>query len=152
MLSSLESGSKEAGNGWIHVDESDTSDGIGMETDCCTFGGRVVFDALLPFVQKEAVASAVKIELHSILNAFQSSPRFGVHVCESFKDPRKHAMDDYWGEVELEAFSIEDLHHVVGGAQRQPSELSDESRARLHQFARALERLSRRIDRVVLAR
>lgn len=136
-----------SGSAWVHVPKPDDD----KEDDCCS-RSLAIFDAFRPLVQEEAVSSALKLELHSVLNAFQYSPTYGVHVCESFKDPRKHNMDDYWSEVECEAFSMADMHHQVGGSQRQASaaQLSDSARARLHQFARALERLSRRIDRVVL--
>jgi hypothetical protein len=139
-----------SGSAWVHVPKPDDMDEDNDKADCCS-RSLAIFDAFRPLVQEEAVSSALKLELHSVLNAFQYSPTYGVHVCESFKDPRKHNMDDYWSEVECEAFSMADMHHQVGGSQRQASaELSDSARARLHQFARALERLSRRIDRIVL--
>ena len=115
-------------------------------SSCC----HSLFSALTGPVQAEISHQAVKIELHSVLNAFQHSPAYGIHVCESFRDPRKHNMDDYWDEVQFEAISLGDLHRLVGGSQREPPELSEEARARLHQFARLLERLVKRIDRVVL--
>jgi hypothetical protein len=124
---------------WVRVEEEEPS--------CC----RALFGTFTAPVQAEISHQALKIELHSVLNAFQHSPAYGIHVCESFRDPRKHCMDDYWEEVQYEAISIADLHTLVGGCQREPRELSDEARARLHQFARLLERLSRRIDRVVLS-
>jgi hypothetical protein len=135
------------GLGWVHVEEGDRME---SPTGCCSGAASSLLNALMPLVQGEVVNSAVKIELHSVLNAFQHSPDYGVHVCESFRDPRKHGMDEYWSEVELEAFSIDELHRLVGGVQRQPVDLSDRARARLHQFARLLERLSKRIDRIVL--
>lgn len=139
-----------SGSAWVHVPKPDDDMDEDDKADCCS-RSLAIFDAFRPLVQEEAVSSALKLELHSVLNAFQYSPTYGVHVCESFKDPRKHNMDDYWSEVECEAFSMADMHHQVGGSQRQASaQLSDSARARLHQFARALERLSRRIDRVVL--
>lgn len=123
---------------WVRVEEEDSS--------CC----HGIFSAFTAPVQAEISHQAVKIELHSVLNAFQHSPAYGVHVCESFRDPRKHCMDDYWDEVRCEAISLGELHQLVGGCQREPSELSDDARARLHQLARLLERLVKRIDRVVL--
>ena len=125
---------------WVHVDGEDSEDSAG-----CCLG---LLHALIPPVQQEVAASALKIELHSVLNAFQHSPAYGVHVCESFRDPRHHSMDDYWDEVACEALSVHELHSLVGGAGKP---LSDEARARLHQFSRLLERLSKRIDRAVLA-
>lgn len=123
---------------WVRVGRGDASSG-----SCC----GSLLEALCPRVQAEVEASAAKLELHSVLHAFQHSPQYGVHVCESFRDPRMHRMDDYWDEVQYEAISIDELHKAVGGSQRG---LTDEGRARMHQFARLLERLCRRIDRVVL--
>ena len=94
---------------WVHVDEGE-EDPSRSSLCCCGVSGEVLFGALMPLVQGEVVSSAVKIELHSVLNAFQYSPDYGVHVCESFRDPRKHSMDDYWPEVELEAFSVDEMH------------------------------------------
>lgn len=90
---------------------------------------------------------AGKNELRCVLNAFQNSPAYGVHVCEAFRDPRHSCMDDYWEDVEFEAFCIDDMHRMLPST---PSLLTYDARARLHQFARVLERLSKRIDRVVL--
>ena len=123
---------------WVHIPE---------EEGCCS--GLLNAFMMTPTVRDEVVASAQKIELHNVLNAFQNSPSYGVHVCESFRDPRRFHMDDYWEDVQCEAISIHDLHTLVGGSQQQG--LTNEARARLHQFARLLERLSRRIDRVVLS-
>jgi hypothetical protein len=90
-----------------------------------------------------------KAELHRVLQAVQCSNDFGIYFCESFRDPRRHYIDDYWSEVRDEALGIEELHRAVGRVDNTP--LTDEARARLHLFARLLDRLSRRIDRVVLA-
>lgn len=90
-----------------------------------------------------------KAELHRVLQSVQCSSEFGIYFCESFRDPRRHYIDDYWSEVSQEAVGIEDLHRLVGRVDNAP--LTDEARAKLHQFARLLDRLSRRIDRVVLA-
>ena len=90
-----------------------------------------------------------KAELHRVLQSIQCSHDFGIYLCESFRDPRRHYIDDYWTEVSHEAFGIEELHRAVGRVDGTP--LSDQARARLHQFARLLDRLARRIDRVVLA-
>jgi hypothetical protein len=89
-----------------------------------------------------------KAELHRVLQSIQCSHDFGIYLCESFRDPRRHYIDDYWTEVSGEAFGIEELHRVVGRVDTTP--LSDQARSRLHQFARLLDRLARRIDRVVL--
>jgi len=88
------------------------------------------------------------IELHNVLNAFQSSPGHGIFVCEGFRDGRRQSIDDYWDEVAHEAHGIEDLHRAVGSFRRP---LREEARRDLHRFARALERLVKRIDRVVTA-
>jgi hypothetical protein len=90
-----------------------------------------------------------KAELHRVLQSIQCSYDFGVYFCESFRDPRRHYIDDYWTEVSQEAFGIEELHRAIGRVDNTP--LSDPARARLHQFARLLDRLARRIDRVVLS-
>ena len=129
---------------WVHVPRL-PADESSDEGGCCGLGLLSAFSAP---VQHEVTSSAFKIELHSVLNAFQHSPAYGVHVCESFRDPRHHSMDDYWDEVSCEALSVHELHSLVGGAGKP---LTDEARARLHQFSRLLERLSKRIDRVVLA-
>lgn len=89
-----------------------------------------------------------KAELHRVLQSIQCSHDFGIYLCESFRDPRRHYIDDYWTEVSGEAFGIEELHRAVGRVDNTP--LSDQARARLHQFARLLDRLARRIDRAVL--
>ncbi len=90
-----------------------------------------------------------KAELHRVLQAIQCSSDFGVYLCESFRDPRRHYIDDYWHDVSSEAIGIEEMHRLVGKVNNSP--LTDETRAKFHQLARVLERLSRRIDRVVLA-
>ena len=110
--------SSSSGSAWVHVPKPDDDE---EDKDSCCSRSLAIFDAFRPLVQEEAVSSALKLELHSVLNAFQYSPTYGVHVCESFKDPRKHNMDDYWSEVECEAFSMADMHHQVGGSQRQAS-------------------------------
>jgi hypothetical protein len=93
--------------------------------------------------------SEVKAELHRVLQSIQCSSDFGVYLCESFRDPRRHYIDDYWHEVAAEAYGIEELHRVVGKVDNTP--LTDDARSRLHLFARLLDRLARRIDRMVLA-
>lgn len=89
---------------------------------------------------------ADKAELHSVLNAFQGTDQHGAYVCESFRNPRVQGLNSYWDEVSAEAMSLEDLHRLIG-SKRTP--LSDESRRQMHRFARLLERLVKRIDRVV---
>lgn len=90
-----------------------------------------------------------KAELHRVLNAVQCSADFGIYFCESFRDPRRHYIDDYWQEIRHEAIGVEDLHKAIGKSDS--ATLPDETRARLHRLARLFERLARRIDRVVLA-
>ena len=89
-----------------------------------------------------------KAELHRVLNSVQSSTDFGVYLCESFRDPRRTYVDDYWAEVSDQALGVDDLRFLLGKAS---TPLSDEARARFHQLSRLFERLSKRIDRVVLA-
>ena len=79
----------------------------------------------------------------------QCSHDFGIYFCESFRDPRRFYIDDYWHEVSREAIGIEEMHRAVGRVNHEP--LTDETRSRFHLFARLLDRLARRIDRVVLA-
>jgi hypothetical protein len=89
-----------------------------------------------------------KAELHRVLNSIQCSNDFGVYLCESFRDPRRAYVDDYWSEVADQALGVDDLRHLLGKAS---APLSDQARARFHQLARLFERLSKRIDRAVLA-
>lgn len=103
----------------------------------------------LPEVQRSLRDSEIKTELHRVLQSIQCSSEFGVYFCESFRDPRRHYIDDYWHEVSAEAFGVEELHHAVGRVDNVP--LPEETRARLHEFARLLDRLARRIDRAVLS-
>jgi hypothetical protein len=90
----------------------------------------------------------IKAELHRVLNSIQSCPRYGVYVCESFKDPRHFSLDDYWDEVSEEAMGLQGLHRLVGTGNLP---LTTEACCRLHRLSRLLARLSQRIDRVVLA-
>lgn len=90
-----------------------------------------------------------KAELHRVLQAVQFSAEYGVFFCENFRDPRRQHIDDYWEEVCNEAIGIDQLHRAVGRVDN--TELSRAALSRLHLFARLLERLARRIDRVVLA-
>ena len=87
-----------------------------------------------------------KRELHQILNAFQPSNYWGVFVCEEFKDPRQHALDDYWSDVVDEASGIQDLRTCLG---KFSDPLDDDTVAQFNHFARTLERLAKRIDRVL---
>jgi len=104
---------------------------------------------LTELIHRSLKDSEIKTELHRILQSIQCSSDYGVYFCESFRDPRRHYIDDYWSEVSHEAFGIEELHHTVGKVNSSP--LPEQARARLHEFARLLDRLARRIDRVVLA-
>lgn len=99
-------------------------------------------------MQRALRITEAKAELHRILQAIQCSSEFGVYLCESFRDPRRHYIDDYWQDVCKEAIGIEEMHRLVGKVNDTP--LPDEARVRFHQLARLLERLARRIDRVVL--
>ena len=155
-MTDSEPGSALLPDAWVEVpdgvyEEEDCVPGGGWVSQCCPRGAMALFcggEGGFPRpVLEDAMTSAGKLELHRVLNAFQHSSDYGVHVCESFKDPRRFVLDDYWDEVFLEAFSIDDLHHAVGGV---AEPLTDEARARLHQFSRVLERLSKRIDRIVV--
>lgn len=95
-----------------------------------------------------ATNSQNKTELHRVLNCIQCSNDFGIYVCEELRDPRRNYIDDYWKDIADRALGIDDLHRLLGPAS---SPLTDEARTRMHQLARLFERLSKRIDRVVLA-
>ena len=87
-----------------------------------------------------------KYELHKVLSSIQASEELGVYLCESFRDPRRDYMDDYLSEVMDEAVGIDDLHRLIGRAE---APLSEKARTRFNHMARLLERLSKRIDRVL---
>ena len=89
-----------------------------------------------------------KTELHRVLNCIQCSNDFGIYICEDLRDPRRQYIDDYWKDISDKALGIDDLHKLIGPAS---TPLSDEARSRMHQLARLFERLSKRIDRAVLA-
>lgn len=102
-----------------------------------------------PSIISSASESAVhKAELHKVLNCIQASADYGVYVCEDLRDPRRHYIDDYWNEIREQAIGIDDMHRLLGSS---TSPLTEEARARFHRLARLLERLSKRLDRVVLA-
>ena len=85
--------------------------------------------------------AADKSALYRVLNAFQSSPDFGIYVCEQFRDPRHTHIDAYYHEVENDAFGLSDLCRLVG---KPGTPLSDRARAQLLRFADTLESLARR--------
>jgi hypothetical protein len=91
---------------------------------------------------------ATKAELHRVLNCIQSSTDYGIYLCEDLRDPRRHHIDDYWAEIAETAMGLDDLHKLVGSSS---TPLSNEALSKMHQLARLLERLSKRIDRVVTA-
>lgn len=146
---------------WIDVETPAPSNSMVSESpDCCPL--PVFVPRFDPPPHQQIVAASVsgmqtalrdagaKAELHRVLQAVQCSRDFGIYFCESFRDPRRHYIDDYWHEVSQEAMGVEELHRVVGKADS-PEPLSDEARTRFHQLARLFDRLARRIDRVVLA-
>lgn len=102
----------------------------------------------IPVMKMALRNEEVKIELHRVLNSIQESSGYGIYVCESFKDPRHFQMDDYWTEVSAEAMGLQYLHRLVGTGH---TPLTNDACCRMHQFSRLLSRLSKRIDRVVLA-
>jgi hypothetical protein len=87
-----------------------------------------------------------KRELHQILNSIQHSAEWGVFVCEEFKDPRQHNLDDYWSDVVEEASGIRDLRSCLG---KFSDPLDTDTISQFNHFARTLERLAKRIDRVL---
>lgn len=88
-----------------------------------------------------------KTELHRVLNCIQCSNDFGIYLCEELRDPRRNYIDDYWRDIADQALGVDDLHRLIGPSS---TPLSDEARTRMHQLSRLFERLSKRIDRVVL--
>lgn len=87
-----------------------------------------------------------KRELHQILNSIQHSADWGIFVCEAFKDPRQYNLDDYWSEVVEEASGIQDLRAYLG---KYSDPLDTDAISQFNHFARTLERLAKRIDRVL---
>ena len=146
----------DSSSSWIDVDgplmPANSMDEEREALDCCpipVFTPNMQGPAgSIPAMQQALRNTEAKAELHRVLQAVQCSSDFGVYLCESFRDPRRHYIDDYWQEVEHEALGVQELHRLVGKVDNAP--LSDEARAYMHQFARLLERLARRIDRVVL--
>ena len=149
----------DSSSSWIDVDEP--AKGLcDLPANCCPlplFGpnlagpnsNAVEHASTIVSMQQGLQEAETKAELHRILQSIQCSNDFGVYFCESFRDPRRHYIDDYWPEVCHEALGVQELHRLVGKVSGVP--LTDEARTRLHQFARLLDRLARRIDRVVLA-
>lgn len=89
----------------------------------------------------------IKKELHRVLHSIQQSAGYGIYVCEAFKDPQQHQLNSYWGEVADEALGIQTMHRLIGSG---PAPLSENACCLLHRLSRVFERLSRRIDRLVL--
>lgn len=145
----------DSSSSWIDVDAAAPNSMDEPPVECCplpiftpNMQGPVQASSIANMQQALRTAEA-KAELHRVLQAIQCSTDFGVYLCESFRDPRRHYIDDYWQDVCKEAIGVEEMHRLVGKVNDIP--LTDEARARFHQLARLLERLSRRIDRVVLA-
>lgn len=87
-----------------------------------------------------------KSELYRILNAFQNSHDYGVYVCQKFRDPRRHYIDSYYGEVADEAFGVVELSALIG----KPGEpLTEQARQEFTRFASTLRELAERIEYIV---
>ena len=144
----------DSASSWIDVDTPSNSNSMlspDLPADCCPMP---MFSPNFSPSEPARIAPGMreaeaKAELHRVLQSVQCSSEFGVYFCESFRDPRRNYIDDYWHEVSHEAIGIDELHRAVGKVNSAP--LTDEARTRLHQFARLLDRLARRIDRVVLS-
>jgi hypothetical protein len=135
----------DSSSSWIDIDTPE-------DTPCCPMPMFMVntqppVDSVSG-MQRALRITEAKAELHRVLQAMQCSSEFGVYLCESFRDPRRHYIDDYWQDVCKEAIGVEEMHKLVGKVDDTP--LPEEARVRFHQLARLLERLARRIDRVVL--
>lgn len=151
----------DSSSSWIDVNDAPTRNSMADEADSETTPQCCPMPRFTPNLQGPASATSIssmqealrtmeaKAELHRVLQAIQCSADFGIYLCESFRDPRKHYIDDYWDDVCNEAIGIEEMHRLAGKANDTP--LTDQARARFHQLARLFERLSRRIDRVVLS-
>jgi len=83
-----------------------------------------------------------KHELYRIVNAFQNSQDYGVYVCQKFRDPRRHYIDSYYGEVAHEAFGIVELGALIG---KTSEPLSPEAKAEFSRFAGTLREIAERI-------
>ena len=141
----------DSASSWIDIDVQANEDKQ-ADPQCCpmpmfTANVQGPIDSVSG-MQRALRITEAKAELHRILQAIQCSSEFGVYLCESFRDPRRHYIDDYWQDVCKEAIGVEEMHRLVGKVNDTP--LPDEARVRFHQLARLLERLARRIDRVVL--
>ena len=93
--------------------------------------------------------AADKPELFRVLNAFQSSPGFGIYVCEQFRDPRHEHIDEYFHEVQESALGISDLCRCLG---KPHTPLQDAARGRMLCFAHVLESLARRTRAALAAK
>ena len=87
-----------------------------------------------------------KNELWSIVNAFQHSPNFGVYVCESFRDPRRTQIDDYWHEVQKDAVGIHEVGSCIG---RYKEPISDNAKKQFRRLEAVLRSLADRVDRAL---
>ena len=85
-------------------------------------------------VERSRAERSRKAAIFRALNAFQHSPGFGMYVCERFRDPRFHSLDEYFPEVRQEADGIEELKQRLAFA----PDLA--LRRELHEFTDALER------------
>jgi hypothetical protein len=59
-----------------------------------------------------------KLELHSILNCFQSGSRDGgyfIHIGEKLRDPRFHNVRDYYDHVKDNTFCLREARRSIGG-------------------------------------
>lgn len=92
------------------------------------------------------ISNPPKSELYRILNAFQNSHDYGVYVCQKFRDPRRHYIDSYYGEVADEAFGVVELSALIG----KPGEpLTEQARHEFTRFASTLRELAERIEHIV---
>lgn len=115
----------------------------------CTVNLNPVQDSNPPkseLYHSDANISPPKSELYRVLNAFQNSHDYGVYVCQKFRDPRRHYIDSYYGEVADEAFGVVELSALVG----KPGEpLTEQAKQEFTRFASTLRELAERIEHIV---
>ena len=69
-----------------------------------------------------------------------------MYVCQKFRDPRRHYIDSYYGEVADEAFGVVELSALIG----KPGEpLTEQARHEFTRFASTLRELAERIEHIV---
>ena len=90
-----------------------------------------------------------KLELHSILNCFQSGSRDGgyfIHIGDKLRDPRYHNVRDYLEEVKEDTFCLKDARRSIGYFQ---DELTPECRNHFVRLMGILDKVRVRLQDVL---